>query len=83
MWALRVLMSAWWMYIIVIAFAGLMSVTAQQLDYLHTALRALDVSSQNQYLIRGQPRFDKVTPDPLTPAAWPPTDPLPPLALKS
>nr|KAG5709415.1 hypothetical protein BaRGS_029264 [Batillaria attramentaria] len=38
---------------------GLMSVTAQQLDYLHTALRALDVSSQNQYLIRGQPRFDK------------------------
>ncbi|KAL8594105.1 hypothetical protein ACOMHN_000817 [Nucella lapillus] len=40
---------------------GLMSVTAQQLDYLHTALRALDVSSQNQYLIRGQPRFDKKT----------------------
>ena len=54
------------MYIIIFAFAGLMSVTAQQLDYLHTALRALDVSSQNQYLIRGQPRFDKVTPDPLT-----------------
>ena len=37
-----------------------MSVAAQQLDYLHTALRALGVSSQNQYLIRGQPRFDKV-----------------------
>ncbi|XP_076466624.1 dynein heavy chain domain-containing protein 1-like isoform X2 [Babylonia areolata] len=40
---------------------GLMSVTAQQLDYLQTALRALDVSSKNQYLIRGQPRFDKKT----------------------
>ncbi|XP_025095393.1 dynein heavy chain domain-containing protein 1-like isoform X2 [Pomacea canaliculata] len=38
---------------------GLLSVAAQQLDYLHTAFRALDLSSKNQYLIRGQPRFDK------------------------
>ncbi|XP_048242736.1 dynein heavy chain domain-containing protein 1-like [Haliotis rufescens] len=39
---------------------GLMSVTAQQLDYLRTALRTLDLSSENQYKIRGQPRFDKL-----------------------
>ena len=41
-------------------FAGLMSVTAQHLDYLRTALRTLDASSENQYKIRGQPRSDKV-----------------------
>ena len=39
---------------------GLMSVTAQHLDYLRTALRTLDLSSENQYKIRGQPRADKV-----------------------
>ncbi|XP_041366047.1 dynein-1-beta heavy chain, flagellar inner arm I1 complex-like isoform X2 [Gigantopelta aegis] len=39
--------------------SGLMSVTAQQLDYLQTAMRTLDLSSENQYKIRGQPRFDK------------------------
>ncbi|XP_078321876.1 dynein heavy chain domain-containing protein 1-like isoform X5 [Crassostrea virginica] len=38
---------------------GLMSVTAQHLDYLKTALKTLEVSSENQYKIRGQPRFDK------------------------
>ena len=37
-----------------------MSVTAQHLDYLRTALRTLDASSENQYKIRGQPRSDKV-----------------------
>lgn len=37
-----------------------MSVTAQHLDYLRTALRTLDQSSENQYKIRGQPRADKV-----------------------
>ncbi|XP_060599368.1 dynein heavy chain domain-containing protein 1-like [Ruditapes philippinarum] len=40
---------------------GLMSVTAQHLDYLRTALRTLDLSSENQYKIRGQPRADKKT----------------------
>lgn len=40
---------------------GLMSVTAQHLDYLKTALKTLEVSSENQYKIRGQPRFDKVS----------------------
>nr|XP_022307447.1 dynein heavy chain domain-containing protein 1-like isoform X3 [Crassostrea virginica] len=39
---------------------GLMSVTAQHLDYLKTALKTLEVSSENQYKIRGQPRFDKI-----------------------
>ncbi|XP_035825634.1 dynein heavy chain domain-containing protein 1 [Aplysia californica] len=39
---------------------GLMSVTAQQLDYLRTALRTLDVNSENQYQIRGHSHFDKV-----------------------
>lgn len=33
---------------------------AQNLDYLSNALRVLDSSSDNQYGIRGQPRFDKV-----------------------
>lgn len=42
-------------------FLGLMSVTAQHLDYLKTALKTLEVSSENQYKIRGQPRFDKVS----------------------
>ena len=41
-------------------FVGLMSVTSQHLDYLRTALRTLDASSENQYKIRGQPRSDKV-----------------------
>ncbi|KAL3832089.1 hypothetical protein ACJMK2_023767 [Sinanodonta woodiana] len=40
---------------------GLMSVTAQHLDYLRTALRTLEASGGNQYKIRGQPRFDKKT----------------------
>ncbi|XP_052798483.1 dynein heavy chain domain-containing protein 1-like isoform X5 [Mya arenaria] len=40
---------------------GLMSVTSQHLDHLRTALRTLDVSSENQYKIRGQPRSDKKT----------------------
>ncbi|KAJ8313858.1 hypothetical protein KUTeg_008419 [Tegillarca granosa] len=39
---------------------GLMSVTAQNIDYLRTALRLLEGSSENQYLIRGQPRIDKI-----------------------
>ena len=38
----------------------LLSVVAQQLDYLSNALRVLDSSGDNQYRIRGQPRFDKV-----------------------
>lgn len=38
-----------------------MSVTAQHLDYLKTALKTLEVSSENQYKIRGQPQFDKVS----------------------
>jgi hypothetical protein len=37
-----------------------MSVTAQHLDYIRTALKTLEISSENQYKIRGQPRFDKV-----------------------
>lgn len=43
-----------------LCWLGLMSVTAQQLDHLRTALRTLDLSSENQYKIRGQPRADKV-----------------------
>ncbi|XP_052095798.1 dynein heavy chain domain-containing protein 1-like isoform X11 [Mytilus californianus] len=38
---------------------GLMSVTAQHFDYIRTALKTLQVCSENQYKIRGQPRFDK------------------------
>ncbi|XP_069111191.1 dynein heavy chain domain-containing protein 1-like isoform X1 [Argopecten irradians] len=38
---------------------GLMSVAAQHLDYLRTALRTLQQSSENQYKIRGQARPDK------------------------
>ncbi|KAH9487912.1 hypothetical protein Btru_067436 [Bulinus truncatus] len=37
----------------------LMSVVGQQLDYLRTALRALAVTSENQYQIRGHSQFDK------------------------
>ena len=37
-----------------------MSVVAQQIDYVNTAMRVLDASSENQYGIRGQPKFDKV-----------------------
>ncbi|XP_069111192.1 dynein heavy chain domain-containing protein 1-like isoform X2 [Argopecten irradians] len=40
---------------------GLMSVAAQHLDYLRTALRTLQQSSENQYKIRGQARPDKKT----------------------
>ncbi|ESP00380.1 hypothetical protein LOTGIDRAFT_173233 [Lottia gigantea] len=39
--------------------SGLMSVTAQHLDYLRTALKTLDMSNNNQYKIRGQAHFDK------------------------
>ncbi|KAK7008742.1 dynein heavy chain domain-containing protein 1, partial [Biomphalaria glabrata] len=39
---------------------GLMSVVGQQLDYLRTALRALAMTSENQYQIRGNSHFDKV-----------------------
>ncbi|XP_013418883.1 dynein heavy chain domain-containing protein 1-like [Lingula anatina] len=38
---------------------GLMSVFAQQIEYLKTALHCLGTSSHNQYGIRGQPRYDK------------------------
>lgn len=34
--------------------------TGQQLDYLRTALKALDVGNENQYQIRGHSHFDKV-----------------------
>ena len=40
---------------------GVMSVFAQQIEYLSNALRVLDFSDDNQYGIRGQPRFDKVS----------------------
>ena len=33
----------------------------QQLDYVSSALKVLDNSCNNQYGIRGQPRFDKVS----------------------
>ena len=39
---------------------GVLSVFGQQLDYVSSALKVLDNSSNNQYGIRGQPRFDKV-----------------------
>ena len=45
-----------------VIFPGLMSVFGQQLDYVSSALKVLDKSSNNQYGIRGQPRFDKVQP---------------------
>ncbi|GFR96319.1 dynein heavy chain domain-containing protein 1-like [Elysia marginata] len=38
---------------------GLMSVTGQQIDYLRSALRTLDINSENQYQIRGHSHFDK------------------------
>ncbi|CAG5130198.1 unnamed protein product, partial [Candidula unifasciata] len=38
---------------------GLLSVTGQQLDYLRTALKALDVGNEHQYQIRGHSHFDK------------------------
>ena len=37
-----------------------MSVVAQQIDYVNTAMRVLNSSGDNQYGIRGQPKFDKV-----------------------
>ena len=37
-----------------------MSVVAQQIDYVNTAMRVLNSSDDNQYGIRGQPKFDKV-----------------------
>jgi hypothetical protein len=40
---------------------GVLSVFGQHIDHLSSALRVLDQSSDNQYGIRGQPRFDKVT----------------------
>ena len=43
-----------------VCVVGLMSVFAQQIEYLSSALRVLDSSNDNQYGIRGQPRFDKV-----------------------
>ena len=33
---------------------------AQQIDYVNTAMRVLNSSGDNQYGIRGQPKFDKV-----------------------
>lgn len=42
------------------SITGLMSVVGQQMDYLRTALRTLELTSENQYKIRGQPRYDKV-----------------------
>ena len=39
---------------------GVLSVFGQQLDYVSSALKVLDNSSDNQYGIRGQPHFDKV-----------------------
>ena len=33
---------------------------AQQIDYVNTAMRVLNSSGENQYGIRGQPKFDKV-----------------------
>lgn len=44
-------------------FTGVLSVFGQHIDYLSNALRVLDLSSDNQYGIRGQPRFDKVEAD--------------------
>ena len=38
-----------------------MSVFAQQLEYIGSAMRVLDSSSDNQYGIRGQPKYDKVS----------------------
>lgn len=47
--------------IYILYMTGLMSVTAQHFDYIRTALKTLQVCSENQYKIRGQPRFDKVS----------------------
>ncbi len=41
-------------------FAGLLAVVGQQMDYLNKAMKVLSSPSENQYGIRGQPKYDKV-----------------------